>query len=114
MGIDPTLLADLLEEHAVLDDLLVTLDEAHWSLPTPAAGWTVAEQIRHLAVSERAALVALDGHGAALFSGSVRIDAVVDNGPAAILAAWRDGRTATAARFEALDDRAKVTWGAGP
>src|SRR4051812_46968404 len=113
MGIDPSLLADLLNEHAVLDELLVGFDKARWSSPTPAPGWTVADQVRHLVLSERAALIALDGQGADLFGGRVTVDKVVDDDPAALLAAWRDGRSATAARFDVLDDRAKVTWGAG-
>ena len=114
MGIDPSHLTDLLDEHTVLDGLLVTLSDPQWSLPTPAAGWTIADQVRHLARSERAALVALDGHGDELFGGRLAIDAVLDDRPAALLAAWRDARTATSSRFEALDDRARVTWGAGP
>lgn len=98
----------------MLDELLVTLDESQWSLPTPAVGWTVADQVRHLVVSERAATVALDGEGAELFGGTVTIDRAVDEEPRVMLDSWRAAREASTDRFERLDDRAKVVWGAGP
>ncbi len=67
--------------------------------------------MRHLAVSERAACVALDGHGADLFAGrSIRIGAV---GPD-VLGEWRAARAESLAKFESLDDRDRIVWGAGP
>jgi uncharacterized protein (TIGR03084 family) len=40
---------DLAAESAVLRDLLVPLDAAGWRRDTPAAGWTIADQVSHLA-----------------------------------------------------------------
>ena len=45
----PELLADLAEEQADLDALVAGIDEERWAAPTPAEGWTVRDQIGHLA-----------------------------------------------------------------
>ena len=47
---------DLAEESAVLRALLVPLDEAGWRQPTPAAGWSVLDQVTHLAWFDEAAV----------------------------------------------------------
>lgn len=47
-----------------VDALVATLDDTEWALPTPAAGWTIAHQIAHLAaVFRMAALAASDADG---------------------------------------------------
>ena len=40
---------DLLAESAALREVLAGLAEADWILATPAAGWTVTDQVTHLA-----------------------------------------------------------------
>ena len=50
---------DLLAEHADLDALVAVLSEEQWSTPTPAAGWTVRDQISHLWFFDQRALLAL-------------------------------------------------------
>ena len=45
----PDLADDLADESAVLRALLVPLDEDGWRLPTPAAGWSILDQVTHLA-----------------------------------------------------------------
>ena len=52
------LLADLVAETALLDDLLVTLTDDEWELPTPAEGWAVRDQISHLAFFDESAVLA--------------------------------------------------------
>ena len=47
---------DLAAESAVLRALLVPLDEAGWQQPTPAAGWSVLDQVTHLAYFDEAAV----------------------------------------------------------
>jgi uncharacterized protein (TIGR03084 family) len=55
------LLADLAAETQVLDDLLAGLDRAGWQRPTPAPGWSIHDQVTHLAFfDESAALAAAD------------------------------------------------------
>jgi|HubBroStandDraft_2_1064218.scaffolds.fasta_scaffold15367_2 uncharacterized protein (TIGR03084 family) len=52
------LLADLQAESAALDAILAPLRPEQYLLPTPAAGWCVADQVSHLAFFDEAALLA--------------------------------------------------------
>jgi len=52
------LAADLRAETAVLDALLAPLDEPGWHLPTPAPGWTVLDQVTHLAFFDEITTIA--------------------------------------------------------
>src|ERR1700710_420718 len=55
------ILADLDAETEALDRLVAELSPDAWRTPTPAAGWTIAHQIAHLAwTDEVAALAARD------------------------------------------------------
>ena len=55
------LVADLAAESADLDQVLAALPEDAWATPTPAEGWTVADQVVHLAhFDETATTAALD------------------------------------------------------
>jgi uncharacterized protein (TIGR03084 family) len=59
MPIDMTaLLADLDAESSALDAMLAPLSQAQYLLPTPAAGWCIADQVSHLAFFDEAALLA--------------------------------------------------------
>ena len=62
--VDETLLPTLSELPGVLDGLLADRPDADWARPTPAPGWTVAQQIAHLTWTDRAALLAATDHGA--------------------------------------------------
>ena len=50
---------DLAAEHAALDEIVASLSEVEWARPTPATGWTVQDQIGHLAYFDGTALLAL-------------------------------------------------------
>ncbi|HEY7174337.1 MAG TPA: TIGR03084 family metal-binding protein [Micromonosporaceae bacterium] len=52
------LVADLADESADLDRMLASLNDGQWRLATPAAGWTIADQVSHLAYFDDAALTA--------------------------------------------------------
>ncbi len=114
MPIDPLLLTDLADEQASLDRLLTPLPAAEWVRCTPAPGWTIADQVGHLAVSERAAALALAGRSDEVFGGRAKGPTVREGEPAALLDAWRTARAATLAAFAPLGDRDRVVWGAGP
>ncbi len=59
MPIDMTaLLADLADETAALDAMIAPLAAAQYLLPTPAEGWSIADQVSHLAYFDEAALLA--------------------------------------------------------
>lgn len=50
---------DLREETRSLQRLLAGLDAQQWSTPTPAAGWTVQDQVHHLAFFDEATVLAV-------------------------------------------------------
>jgi uncharacterized protein (TIGR03084 family) len=50
---------DLLAERADLVAVLAPLDEAAWRTPTPAPGWTVLDQVAHLAHFDEASRLAV-------------------------------------------------------
>ena len=50
------LAGDLAAETAVTRDLVADLSEAGWRTPTPAVGWTIADQIGHLAYFDEMAV----------------------------------------------------------
>jgi uncharacterized protein (TIGR03084 family) len=54
----PALTGDLAAESADLYEVLSVLAEPQWGLPTPAEGWTVRDQVVHLAWADDAAVLA--------------------------------------------------------
>jgi uncharacterized protein (TIGR03084 family) len=57
MPVDMRELADdLAAETSVLRDMVAPLDEAGWCTPTPAVGWTIGDQVSHLAFFDDAAI----------------------------------------------------------
>jgi uncharacterized protein (TIGR03084 family) len=106
--VDPTLLADLRDEHDVLDALVTARDAGEWDTPTPAAGWSVADTVEHLWRSEVAAAASVREGRDPLAGGH---EPYVAPGPPELLDAWRDARAATLAAFAAVDDRDRVPWG---
>ncbi|GAA3458464.1 TIGR03084 family metal-binding protein [Saccharothrix longispora] len=102
-------LDDLRAESGVLDDLVA---DADWSLPTPAAGWTIAHQISHLRWTDRiAALAARDPDAFAEALESATAD-LVDEGARepVTLDEWRASREELAAALLAVPQGAKVPW----
>jgi uncharacterized protein (TIGR03084 family) len=114
VAIDPLLLSDLADEQATLDRLLASVPADEWARSTPAPGWTIADQVRHLAVSERAAALAVAGRSDEVFGGTEGEPTLRETRPAALLDAWRRAREATRAALAPLGDRDRVMWGAGP
>jgi uncharacterized protein (TIGR03084 family) len=53
------LTADLVAETAWLDQVLGALATAQWRLATPAPGWTIADQVSHLAYFDEATLLSI-------------------------------------------------------
>lgn len=108
-------------EAQLLDDLVAGLDDAGWSRPTPAEGWTVRHQIGHLALSEEwAALAATDPDAFAAMLADVVADLdafalraerqIGERDPAATLTWWRTGRDTTVNAVRALPDDTRIPW----
>ncbi|OBG02612.1 hypothetical protein A5772_07345 [Mycolicibacter sinensis] len=119
MGV--SILDDLTAEQAILDDLVHSLDEARWVTPTPAEGWSVRDQIAHLAMFDDVATTSLTGGGEARFaeilaavnSGDTGfIDTPAGDRPGAeVLSAWRQARDGAAVAFRRIDPTTRVPWG---
>ncbi len=114
------LLADLHEESADVERMVVGLDDAGWRRETPAAGWTVAHQIAHLHWTDRTAILsAIDPAAFTEVLAEAAEDPLgfVDRGaqegidrPAELLARWREGRAALAAALVAVPAGARLPW----
>lgn len=115
------LCADLAAEHDGLDALVAGLDEAAWDTPTPAEGWTVRDQVSHLAsVDEWASTAAGDPGAFTAFVASLPSDseaavaAGLEPGRAmtglGVLAWWRKARDDFLEQVGRLDPATRVPW----
>ena len=116
-----SVLTDLASEHAALDAVVGLLRAEAWSIPTPAEGWDVRDQVWHLTFFDTQAVLAVDDPGAFTASvGDLLADiegweqAVVAEGravePGDLQARWRAGRAAMLEHFAALDPGARIPW----
>lgn len=117
----PDLAADLEAESAVLRAILAGLEPTDWARPTPAEGWSIGDQVSHLAYFDDVALrSATDPEAFAAekaemdASGGVRPDTVAERYRSlsgAELLAWFDGARARLVRtFAGLEPGLRVPW----
>jgi len=115
------LLDDLAQETAVLDVRVSSLEASDWGLPTPAEGWTIHDQISHLAFFDEQAVLAVASPtrfrtGAAeLMAGGMdfpdRVAARYRSMPVPDLLDWfRSARAELLRVFGALDGSTRVPW----
>ncbi|MFE9039859.1 TIGR03084 family metal-binding protein [Streptomyces sp. NPDC007818] len=116
-----TVLADLRAEGEELDLLVGGLSDGRWALATPAAGWTVAHQIAHLAWTDRAALLAVtdpEAFAVEVEKAAAAPERFVDDGaeegaalpPAELLARWREGRERLGEALLAVPPGGRFPW----
>jgi uncharacterized protein (TIGR03084 family) len=108
-AVDDDLLGALHAEYQVLDGALAACSDEDWQRLTPAEGWTVEDSVRHLVVSDRAAVLAITEDLDPLRGAGV-IEPVSEQGPA-LLDAWRKSREQVTDAFATRDDRDRVPWG---
>jgi uncharacterized protein (TIGR03084 family) len=110
---------DLRNEHEALDAAVAVLDEDSWNLPTPADGWSVRDQVSHIAFFDRRALLAIDdpdefaADARALASaGGTEASVQLGRGMTGpeLLDAWRADRAVLLQRARTLDPSARVPW----
>jgi uncharacterized protein (TIGR03084 family) len=122
---DRGVLEDLTAEQTDLYGVLRELEDDGWSLPTPAAGWQVRDQVAHLAHTEELARDTATGGPASLEkeiarhggNGQAMISAGVararDLAPAELLSWWWDAAAANRRALGSLDTSVRVPWGMG-
>ncbi len=115
------LIDDLAGETAALRKILDPLSDADWRLPTPAPGWTIADQVSHLAHFDDVAVTSATDPGA-FAAEAERLAATGGIDPDAIAARYRELRRAglidwfARARsqllsvFAGLDPAMRVPW----
>ena len=112
---------DLEAEHAELDRIVSSLDERSWDEPTPAEGWSVRDQISHLAFFDRAGTTAITDPDA--FAASLGdlladmqgfMDAPLIEGrllpTGEVLERWRQARATMLEAFRVADPSKRVPW----
>ncbi|MGY1813583.1 TIGR03084 family metal-binding protein [Blastococcus sp. SYSU D00820] len=115
------LTADLAAEWAELDGVLAGLDDAGWDRPTPAVGWSVRDQVTHLAYFDEAAVTSavdperfraeLDRLGTAEDGLPDRVAAEHRGMPPAEVLAWaRRARAEYVRVFAGLDPGTRLPW----
>ena len=115
------LTADLVAETAWLDEILGALPPAQWQLRTPAPGWTIADQVSHLAYFDEATLLsirdpdlfrrdadALTGRGSD-FPDQIAAE-YRHLGPAELLRWFRGARQALLNGYARTDPAARLPW----
>ena len=116
--------AELADEQAELETVLRGLPEESWSIPTPAAGWDVRDQVSHLADTEEIAHDTATGGPRQLNQEALTFsspEAFTESGcekgramaPADVLEWWAGGAARTRAVLESLDPKERVPWGLG-
>ena len=116
-----TILSDLADENADLDQLVAELADQAWATPTPAEGWTVAHQIGHLAWTDSAAHQAVTDPTAFTEGLERPVDEILaglEEGaaegartpPPDLLARWRADRAALADALAHVPEGTRVPW----
>ncbi len=115
--------ADLADEHEDLDRLVAGLPDGAWTRPTPAEGWTVADQIGHLGYFDRTARLAVTDPEAfaahvdellATDDLAAAADTLLDGpralAPPELLEWWRDARRQLLEAAASLSPGDRVDW----
>jgi len=119
----PEVLRDLTAEHADLDAIVAGVDNSAWTLPTPSAGWSVADQIGHLAffdararealadpVEFASATAAMRDDGGLEAWLATHLEAARSLARADLLEWWRTERSSLLALLAQADPKRRVPW----
>jgi uncharacterized protein (TIGR03084 family) len=116
-------LDDLRAEEDRLEALLVGLDDAAWRSPSAAEGWSVADVVLHLALSEEMVLATFGVADPTLRfdRGGATLDEIMDaqvrserDEPPQVFARWRRARVAALDALASADPGQAVSWAATP
>jgi uncharacterized protein (TIGR03084 family) len=112
---------DLLEETRVLESVLEELDDSGWRCSTPAPGWTVHDQVSHLAFFDDAVVSAAtapaafrDERGPVMADLDAFTATVAERNraqpPSELLGWFRRSRQGVVAVYSGLDPSMRVPW----
>jgi uncharacterized protein (TIGR03084 family) len=110
---------DLLEEQGVLDAIVAGLRESEWQSATPSPGWSVSDQIGHLAYFDGSAANAISdpdlfkAQAAQLVASPDLLEVQTlhrDLAPPSLIALWRDNRRRLADASSELGAESRVPW----
>ena len=111
---------DLAAEHASLDAIVAPLSEAEWKRATPAVGWTIQDEIGHLAYFDGTATLALvdpDAFNASvedllahLGEGDPTLEGARALRGSELLERWRAGRATLLDELRRTDPKSRVPW----
>jgi uncharacterized protein (TIGR03084 family) len=117
-----TVIDDYVAESVRLEGILALLTEAQWLAPSGADGWSVADVVLHLALSDEG--VVASAGGASPMAGAAPGDTAdewaarqVDAeraAPAPVFSRWRQARADAVEALRAADPRAPLQWVGGP
>lgn len=120
MGKLEGLIRDLESEHEKLDSEVASLEADAFEKKTLAEGWTVGDQLSHLAYFDAAAVLALSApaafaeHKKGLMEGGLTAHPDVALGrnesPDRLLSDWRKGRRDLIGALEAADEKERLPW----
>jgi enediyne biosynthesis protein E11 len=120
-----TVISDLTAESEEIDHMVDGLGDALWALPTPAPGWTVADQVAHLsfiytlagtAASDPATFKVVTEGAQDDFNGAVNAALGLYRGasPPELLARWKSERQACVEALGAVPADQMVPWLVNP
>src|SRR3990172_9262256 len=112
---------DLEEEQAALGRVLDALSAADWDTPTHAPGWSVRDQVSHLAFFDEAASRAMTDREAFAAEAHAALQGASDlegqylargrgMAPSGVLDWWRTASSALIATARALNPKARLPW----
>ena len=116
--------SDLIAEQNALDRIVSSIETSQWSLESPSPGWSVADQIAHLAYFDNAAALAISDPEQfqntlddllAMFSRGDDAEASMLASyrlmsPDELLESWREARLTLADTSGDLTDKRRVVW----
>jgi uncharacterized protein (TIGR03084 family) len=110
---------DLVAEHAALEEIVSELEDSAFDRLTPAAGWSVRDQISHVWFFDQRALLALTDPEAfavdaavLLSAGGTQASVVPGRSMSAgdLVASWRRDRAALVDAARSIDPTSRVPW----
>lgn len=123
MGDLDTIRSDLVAECSALDGVVAAIESEAWSTPTPSPGWTVADQVGHLAAVDWRGALAINDPDTFVEDAKVLMKRVMETGddsfmleepramsPSQLLDWWRLGRQELVDASMRLESDSRLPW----